>query len=202
MSLSTNNFANTAYKNTGTGVDTEEEVDTSLHISKDTYDEFFREYIESVQNDASISEEEESEPVDPYIIERQRQMSEEYRAWLSVGLTKEDLDAYRQCVADIKSLQAYYLCPTQYHPNTPFRLLLDIVTYNGLYDERRRKALSNVDLNVNSDEEEPLLEEFNEMGEYSEEETEEERREWEEWIKESRDMDRERSWREEQRENF
>ena len=100
MSSSINNV----YKNTGAGASSEEE-DTSLHISKETYDAFFKEYIESVQQDYEYDEDdeeaaedriaiedEERDTVPSHIVEIQRQMSKEYRAWISMGLTQEDLD--------------------------------------------------------------------------------------------------------------
>ena len=212
MSSSINNV----YKNTGAGTSSEEE-DTSLHISKETYDAFFKEYIESVQQDeysdeeaeedrVAIEDEErvEEEQVPSYIVEIQHQMSKEYREWISMGLTQEDLDAYRQCIACINELHAYYLSPSQYNSNKPLHLLQDIVTYNECYDEKRREALARFALHVEEeDKEDCLLEEFNsEIEEYSEEETEEERREWEEWVRYSNEADKERAWREDQRDNY
>ena len=188
--------------------------DESHHISQETYNEFFKEYFESVQNEASVTEEEESDvgdPVHPCIIERQRQMTEELHWWLSIGLTKDDLDAYRQCMADIKELHAYYLSPSEYAPNTPIRLLQDIVSYNETYDKKRRDALElfshevEADLEGQRDVEEvedDLLEEVDDIAEDSEEETEEQRRDWEEWYNDSRAMDQERSWREDQSDNY
>lgn len=213
MSSSINNV----YKNTGTGAISSEEEDTSLHISKETYDAFFKEYIESVQQDYEYDEDdeeaaedriaiedEERDTVPSHIVEIQRQMSTEYRAWISMGLTQEDLDAYRQCLACIKELHAYYLSPSQYNSNKPLHLLQDIVTYNECYDEKRREALARFALQVEEeDKEDCRLEEFDdEIEEYSEEETEEERREWEEWVRYSNEADRERSWREDQRGNY
>lgn len=197
MSSSINNI----YKNTG--VTSSEEEDTSLQISKETYDAFFKEYIESVQQEEEESEEEEY-PVSPYVSEIQRDMSKEYRMWISMGLTQEDLDAYRQCMADINELRAYYLSPLQYSPNTPLRLLQDIVTYNECYEEKRRETLARFALEQDMlDKEDCMLEEFNdELEEYSEEETEEERREWEEWLRDSNEADKERAWREDQRDNY
>jgi len=210
MSSSINNV----YKNTGAGARSEE-VDTSLHISKETYDAFFKEYIESLHTsdeydeeadeDRVVIEDEEREEdgssVPPYIVDIQHQMSQEYRAWISMGLTQEDLDAYRQCLACINELHAYYLSPSQYNSNKPLHLLQDIVTYNECYDEKRREALARFALQVEEeDKEDCRLEEFNsEIEEYSEEETEEERREWEEWLRYSNEADKERGWREDQR---
>ena len=191
----------------------DQDQDESLHISQETYNEFFKEYFESVQNEASVAEEEEidmGDPVDPYIIERQRQMTEELHWWLSIGLTKDDLDAYRQCMADIEEMHAYYLSPSEYPPNTPIRLLQDIVSYNETYDKKRRDAIdlfaNDVDIEGekgdNDDDVSTLLEEVDDIQEDSEEETEEQRREWEEWYNDSREMDKERSWREDQSDNF
>lgn len=216
MSSSINNV----YKNTGTCAISSEEEDTSLHISKETYDAFFKEYVESLhtsdeydEDDEEAAEDriaiedeerEEEDTVPSYIVEIQHQMSKEYRAWISMGLTQEDLDAYRQCLACINELQAYYLSPSQYNSNKPLHLLQDIVTYNECYDEKRREALARFALQVEEeDKEDCRLEEFNsEIEEYSEEETEEERREWEEWVRYSNEADRERSWREDQRDNY
>jgi hypothetical protein len=187
--------------------DQDQDQDASLHISQETYNEFFKEYFESVQNDESVTEEEESDmgdPVHPYIIERQRQMSKELRWWLSIGLTNEDLDAYRQCVANIKELHAYYLSPSEYNSITPIRLLQDIVSYNETYDKKRRDALElftnemEAEGEENDDDISTLLEEVDDIQEDSEEETEQQRRDWEEWYNDSREMDRERSWREDQ----
>ena len=182
--------------------------DPSLHISQETYDEFFKEYFESIQNDTSVTEEEDmGDPVDPYIIERQRQMTEELHWWLSIGLTKEDLDAYRQCIADIKALHAYYLSPSQYSENTPIWLLQDIAAYNETYDKKRRDALALFAHDAEAGDKEfddasTLLEEVDDVQEDSEEETEEQMREWEEWYNDSREMDRERSWRQDQSDNY
>lgn len=180
--------------------------DTLLHISQETYEKFFKEYFDSVQNDESMSGEGgggEGAPVDTHIIERQRQMMEELHQWLWIGLTKEDLDAYRQCIADIKELHAYYLSPSEYNSNTPIRLLQDIVSYNETYDKKRRDALERFSNETESDDDvSTLLEEVDDIQEDSEEETEQQRREWEEWYNDSREMDRERSWREDQRDNY
>jgi len=213
MSSSINNV----YKNTGAGASSEE-ADTSLHISKETYDAFFKEYIESLHTsdeydeeadeDRVVIEDEEREEdgssVPPYIVDIQHQMSQEYRVWISMGLTQEDLDAYRQCLACINELHAYYLSPSQYNSNKPLHLLQDIVTYNECYDEKRREALTRFALQVEEeDKEDCRLEEFDdEIEEYSEEETEEERREWEEWLRYSNEADKERGWREDQHGNY
>lgn len=184
--------------------------DESLHISQETYNEFFKEYFESIQNEASVTEEEESDmgdPVHPYIIERQRQMTEELHWWLSIGLTKDDLDAYRQCMADIAELRAYYLSPSEYPPTTSIRLLQDIVSYNETYGKKRRDAFELFSHEVEGqgdveEVEDELLEEVDDIAEDSEEETEEQRREWDEWYNDSRAMDQERSWREDQSDNY
>ncbi len=191
--------------------DQDQDQDPLLHISQETYNEFFEEYFESVQNDASVTEEEEGDmgdPVHPYIIERQRQMTEELHWWLSIGLTKEDLDAYRQCIADVKALHTYYLSPSEYDSNVPIRLLQDIVSYNETYDKKRRDALELFSNEIEAAGEEfdddvsTLLEEVDDIQEDSEEETEQQKRDWEEWYNDCREMDRERGWREDQRDNY